>query len=74
MCRDQKVSLLPYSPIGGGMLSGKYQSDPWPEGARTNYEAKYELEGRVIRRLVATLDRSVDEPASHPLGVQEVLV
>ena len=34
VCRDQQVSLLPYSPIGGGMLSGKYQSDPWPEGSR----------------------------------------
>ncbi len=34
LCRDQQVSLLPYSPIGGGVLSGKYGRDAWPEGAR----------------------------------------
>jgi tRNA (guanine-N7-)-methyltransferase len=28
---------------------------PWPDGARTNYEAKYEREGRPILRLEATL-------------------
>ncbi len=32
--RREKVSLLPYSPIGGGVLSGKYAGSKWPEGAR----------------------------------------
>jgi aryl-alcohol dehydrogenase-like predicted oxidoreductase len=34
VCRREKVSLLPYSPIGGGVLSGKYANGSWPEGAR----------------------------------------
>jgi aryl-alcohol dehydrogenase-like predicted oxidoreductase len=34
VCRREQVSLLPYSPIGGGVLSGKYQDGSWPEGAR----------------------------------------
>ena len=34
VCRREKVSLLPYSPIGGGVLSGKYARGQWPEGAR----------------------------------------
>jgi len=34
VCRAEQVSLLPYSPIAGGVLSGKYQNDQWPEGAR----------------------------------------
>lgn len=34
VCRQEDVSLLPYSPIGGGVLSGKYQDGAWPEGAR----------------------------------------
>jgi aryl-alcohol dehydrogenase-like predicted oxidoreductase len=34
VCRREKVSLLPYSPIGAGVLSGKYQGGRWPEGAR----------------------------------------
>jgi aryl-alcohol dehydrogenase-like predicted oxidoreductase len=38
VCRREKVSLIPYSPIGGGVLSGKYDGGKWPEGARfSNY-------------------------------------
>lgn len=38
VCRQEKISLLPYSPIGGGVLSGKYNGKFYPEGARfTNY-------------------------------------
>jgi aryl-alcohol dehydrogenase-like predicted oxidoreductase len=33
VCRREQVSLLPYSPLGGGVLTGKYQSGP-PAGAR----------------------------------------
>jgi len=47
---------------------------PWIEGPRTNYERKYEDEGRVIRRLVATLDSQTTEPALHPRGERAVLV
>jgi len=34
VCRAEQVSLLPYSPIAGGVLSGKYQNGAFPEGAR----------------------------------------
>lgn len=47
--------------VGGG----------WPEGPRTNYEAKYEREGRPILRLEAGL---CGAPALHPAGRDEVLV
>ena len=37
-CRKEGVSLLPFSPLGGGVLSGKYRSGAMPEGARfSNY-------------------------------------
>lgn len=37
VCRRESISLLPYSPLGGGVLTGKYQDGP-PEGARfTHY-------------------------------------
>ena len=37
-CRQEGVSLIPYSPLAGGVLSGKYQGGATPEGARfTNY-------------------------------------
>jgi len=33
-CRQERVSLIPYSPLGGGVLSGKYNNGARPEGAR----------------------------------------
>ena len=38
VCRQEGVSLIPYSPLAGGVLSGKYQDGARPEGARfSNY-------------------------------------
>ena len=34
VCRQENVSLLPYSPIGGGVLSGKYQHGEMPRNTR----------------------------------------
>jgi aryl-alcohol dehydrogenase-like predicted oxidoreductase len=34
VCRQEQLSLLPYSPIAGGVLSGKYADGAWPKGAR----------------------------------------
>jgi aryl-alcohol dehydrogenase-like predicted oxidoreductase len=34
VCRREGVSLLPYSPLGGGVLTGKYQGGALPAGAR----------------------------------------
>ena len=34
VCRKERVSLIPYSPLAGGVLSGKYQRGKLPEGAR----------------------------------------
>lgn len=34
VCLKENVSLIPYSPLGGGVLSGKYNGGKTPEGAR----------------------------------------
>jgi aryl-alcohol dehydrogenase-like predicted oxidoreductase len=34
VCRMEGVSLLPYSPLGGGVLTGKYNGGQMPRGAR----------------------------------------
>ncbi len=35
LCREEGVGVLPWSPLSGGFLSGKYRrEDPLPEGAR----------------------------------------
>jgi len=39
VCRREGVSLIPYSPLAGGVLSGKYLGGARPAGARfTDYE------------------------------------
>ena len=41
VCRKEGVSLLPYSPLGGGVLTGKYNGGALPPGARfTDYITK----------------------------------
>ncbi|RCK77738.1 MAG: Oxidoreductase [Ignavibacteriae bacterium] len=35
LCKDQKIGILPWSPLAGGFLTGKYRRNmPRPEGAR----------------------------------------
>lgn len=53
-------------------LDVRRQPGLWPDGARTNYEAKYEDEGRPILRLVATLRER--DPSLHPSGREDVVV
>jgi len=53
VCRREKVSLLPYSPIAGGVLSGKYQDGARPRGARfTNYGEGNPRSQTMARRFV----------------------
>lgn len=44
VCRMEGVSLIPYSPIAGGVLSGKYSGGARPEGAR--FSRYLAMEGR----------------------------
>jgi aryl-alcohol dehydrogenase-like predicted oxidoreductase len=41
VCRMEGVSLLPYSPLGGGVLTGKYNQGALPEGARFSHYMKH---------------------------------
>jgi len=49
VCREESVSLIPYSPLAGGVLSGKYNDGAFPEGARfTFYRDAPEARQRVM--------------------------
>lgn len=43
-------------------------TEPWPDGARTNYEAKFIEEGRPIIRLAAKRSADFAGPLLHPAG------
>ena len=53
VCRNEKVSLLPYSPIGGGVLSGKYNDGNSPPNTRFgDYESSNPRQQAMARRFV----------------------
>lgn len=54
-CRRESVSLIPYSPLAGGVLSGKYQGGAFPEGARFSFYRD------APKRQRAMLDRFVND-------------
>src|SRR3546814_18247044 len=76
VCRQEGVILIPYSPLAGGVLSGKYQGGATPEGAR--FSRYLQMEGRQAemgRRFVnatslAATDRYLqiaEEAGLHPV-------
>ncbi len=53
VCRQEQVSLIPYSPLAGGVLSGKYNDGTLPEGARfTFYLTGEERQRKMAARFV----------------------
>lgn len=59
VCRRENVSLLPYSPLGGGVLTGKYNDGPPPGGRFTDYlTTGGERQQRMARRFVN--DRTIE--------------
>ncbi len=76
VCLSEGISLLPYSPIGGGVLSGKYAGGAWPEGARfSTYRHDERRGGRMTARFVneATLaTASRVEALAHECGTSAV--
>jgi aryl-alcohol dehydrogenase-like predicted oxidoreductase len=74
VCRREQVSLLPYSPLGGGVLSGKYNDGLLPQGARfTEYlERGNERQKKMARRFAnertfETVKRL--QPVAQSLGI-----
>jgi aryl-alcohol dehydrogenase-like predicted oxidoreductase len=62
VCRGEGVSLLAYSPLAGGVLSGKYLDGAWPEGARfTRYKDGSPRTQSMTRRFVS--ERSLEATA-----------
>ena len=57
-CRQEQVSLIPYSPLAGGVLSGKYNGGARPKGARfTNYLDAGPRQQAMVQRFIN--DRSM---------------
>ena len=52
-CRQEHVSLIPYSPLAGGVLSGKYNDGALPTGARfSNYMSVGGRQAAMVKRFI----------------------
>ena len=78
--RREQLSLLPYSPLGGGVLTGKYQ-DGHPEGARfsayltTGNDRQKEMARRFVNsRTIETTARLMEIAASIGVSVTALSV
>lgn len=65
LCLDQGVAILPFSPLHGGYLSGKYRrGQPWPKGTRFNAienTGPWKVELEKLFDIVDELDKIANE-------------
>jgi aryl-alcohol dehydrogenase-like predicted oxidoreductase len=62
VCRRESVSLLPYSPLAGGVLSGKYQDGARPNGARFSFYEKGSPRSQAMSRRFVN-ERTIESTA-----------
>jgi len=81
ICLREGISLLPYSPIAGGVLSGKYNEGALPEGARfTEYlksegKRQREMSHRFVNeKSLATTAALVELAKEHDIHVVSLAV
>jgi aryl-alcohol dehydrogenase-like predicted oxidoreductase len=56
VCKDQKIGVIPYSPLAGGFLTGKYRKgQPIPSGARGENNAR--IKGYIEANGDAVIDK-----------------
>lgn len=71
LCRREAVGVIPYSPLAGGFLTGKYrEGQPLPESQRAGRAKRYMTEQGlgVIERLDATANARGATPAAVALA------
>jgi aryl-alcohol dehydrogenase-like predicted oxidoreductase len=69
-CRQESVSLIPYSPLAGGVLSGKYNDGGFPKGSRFSmYQDAPERQQRMARRFLN--ERSIESTRRFKLIAEE---
>ncbi len=77
VCHREQISLLPYSPMGGGVLSGKYNQENPPENARfskylqTGGERQKKIASRFVNEKSLNTAQEIRELAAD-IGISAV--
>ena len=67
ICRENEISVIPYSPLAAGFLTGKYRRNQKPDSVRAGSVAKYFTE-----KNWALLDKMDEISAAHGASVTQV--
>ena len=71
VCIQEGVSLIPYSPLGGGALSGKYNDGAMPEGAR--FSAYLKMGGRQAKMAERFVNPKSEESTKRFMAIADEL-
>tara|TARA_R110001606_G_scaffold340760_1_gene489061 strand:- start:341 stop:1306 length:966 start_codon:yes stop_codon:yes gene_type:complete len=71
VCRQEGVSLIPYSPLGGGALSGKYNDGAMPEGAR--FSGYLKMGGRQAKMAKRFVNPKSEESTKRFMAIADEL-
>ena len=67
LCLDQQIGVLPYSPLAGGFLSGKYRRDaPLPDSARAGSVQRRYMNARGFAAVEALAEMAAARGVSVP--------
>ncbi len=72
LCHNEDLPILAYSPLGAGLLSGKYAGDVTPAGSRRSHSP--ELGGRVTPRVFAAVDAYAEIAGAHGLDLVQMAI
>lgn len=72
MSHNEQVTLLAYSPLGAGLLTGKYAGDVTPAGSRRENNAS--LGGRITPRVWETVSAYLAVAAGHGLDPVQMAI
>jgi aryl-alcohol dehydrogenase-like predicted oxidoreductase len=71
VCEDQGIGVIPYSPLGGGFLTGKYRrGQDAPAGTRGEESGR--IQAYMTERNFTLLDRMAEIGASHDKTIGQV--
>jgi aryl-alcohol dehydrogenase-like predicted oxidoreductase len=72
LSHNEKVGLLPYSPLACGMLTGKYENGTGPDGSRLTIAP--DMYGRVAQGTWAVVDAYVSIARKHGLDPAQMAI
>ncbi len=69
LCESERIGVIPYSPLAGGFLTGKYHLDSPPPDSARQESVKRKYFNEYGWRVLAAVERIADERGALPLQI-----